>query len=61
MLFTLGPSATKRDLIEALNRTADICSFEQVIPSMDDIFVSAVKASETGARQSAPAVETETV
>lgn len=61
MLFTLGPSATKRDLIEALNRTADICSFEQVIPSMDDIFVSAVKASETGARQSAPAVETKTV
>lgn len=36
----------KRALIAAMNDVVDICSFEQIIPSMDDIFVSAVKANE---------------
>lgn len=36
----------KRALIAAMNEVVDICSFEQIIPSMDDIFVSAVKANE---------------
>ena len=39
----LGESATKHDAISAVNATVDINSFERIIPSMDDIFVSAVK------------------
>lgn len=37
---------TKRDLIAAVNGAVDMVTFEQIIPSMDDIFISAVRASE---------------
>ncbi len=37
----------KRNLINAVNVMTDIRKFEQVIPSMDDIFVAAVKANES--------------
>lgn len=43
---TLAGNATKRDLLTAVNSAVDICTFEQIIPSMDDIFISAVKANE---------------
>ena len=43
---TLAGNATKRDLLTAVNSAIDLCTFEQIIPSMDDIFISAVKASE---------------
>lgn len=38
----------KRALISAVNSVSDIRGFEQIIPSMDDIFVAAVKANENG-------------
>lgn len=46
----LGP-ATRRDVISALNEGLDIVAFEQVMPSMDNIFVAAVKASELQTEQ----------
>ena len=46
----LGP-ATRRDVISALNEGLDIVAFEQVMPSMDNIFVAAVKASEQDTEQ----------
>lgn len=42
-IFTLNDESNKRDLITAINETVDISAFERVIPSMDEIFVSAVK------------------
>lgn len=39
----LAGSATKHDAISAVNATVDINSFERIIPSMDDIFVSVVR------------------
>lgn len=44
--ISLTGDVTRRDLIAAANDAVDVCAFEQIIPSMDDIFVSAVKASE---------------
>lgn len=38
----------KRALINSVNNVTDLKKFEQVIPSMDDIFVAAVKANEKG-------------
>lgn len=35
----------KKDVIAALNEAVDLYAFEPIIPSMDDIFVSAVKSS----------------
>lgn len=35
----------KRELINAVNSAVDICSFKQFMPSMDDIFVAAVKGN----------------
>lgn len=45
-------NAEKRDVIKAINETIDINVFEPVIPSMDDIFIAAVRANETGIDQS---------
>lgn len=36
-------AAEKRQLINGLNETVDIVGFERVLPSMDNIFISAVK------------------
>lgn len=36
---------SKKDVIAALNDAVDLYAFEPIIPSMDDIFVSAVKSS----------------
>lgn len=36
-------TAEKRQLISGLNETVDIVGFERVLPSMDNIFISAVK------------------
>jgi ABC-2 type transport system ATP-binding protein len=44
--LSLAPGTGKRDMIAAVNGAVDLCTFEQVIPSMDDIFVAAVRASE---------------
>lgn len=38
--------ASKRDVISAINLAVDVNSFERIIPSMDDIFISAVKENE---------------
>lgn len=43
-----APEISRRDLISAINDVVDIISFEQKIPSMDNIFISAVKNSENG-------------
>lgn len=45
--LSMSDKVGKRNLISAINEAVDICSFEQMIPSMDDIFVSAVKNSES--------------
>ncbi|MDE7376615.1 MAG: ATP-binding cassette domain-containing protein [Muribaculaceae bacterium] len=45
-IIGLPETEVKRPLLESANRTVDIIGFEQIIPSMDDIFVSAVRASE---------------
>lgn len=45
--LSMNDKVGKRNLISAINEAVDICSFEQMIPSMDDIFVSAVKNSES--------------
>lgn len=42
----IGNAGEKRELISAVNEAVDVCTFEQFIPSMDDIFVAAVKANE---------------
>lgn len=44
--ISLSEGVGKRDLIATVNGAVDICTFKQVIPSMDDIFVSAVRANE---------------
>lgn len=44
-IVTLG-CVPKKDVISAVNQSVDMIGFEPVIPSMDDIFVSAVRASE---------------
>lgn len=44
--ISLGEGIDKRDIIAAVNSAVDICTFEQVIPSMDNIFVAAVRANE---------------
>lgn len=44
----LAKDDDKRQLINAVNNVTDLRKFEQVIPSMDDIFVAAVKANESG-------------
>lgn len=44
--LSLAPGTGKRDMIAAVNGAVELCTFEQVIPSMDDIFVAAVRASE---------------
>lgn len=45
-IIGLPEPAAKRPLLGAANAVVDIIGFEQIIPSMDDIFVSAVRASE---------------
>jgi len=45
--ISLSGGVGKRDLIAAVNSAVNICTFEQVIPSMDDIFISAVRANES--------------
>lgn len=42
----LGKTASRRDVIAAVNDAVDILAFEKQLPSMDDIFVSAVRANE---------------
>lgn len=42
-VLTLG-DASKKDVISAINDSVDIIGFEPIIPSMDDIFVAAVKS-----------------
>ena len=42
----LAKDDDRRSLINAVNGATDLLKFEQVIPSMDDIFVAAVKANE---------------
>ena len=42
----LAKDEDKRQLLNAVNALTDIRRFEQIIPSMDDIFVAAVKANE---------------
>lgn len=37
----------KRDVIDALNHAVDINGFEPIIPSMDDIFIAAVRENES--------------
>lgn len=44
-VFALPAPDAKRPLLQAANGAVDIVGFEQIIPSMDDIFVSAVKAA----------------
>lgn len=44
--FELNHPDVRREVIAAANNVADIISFEPVLPTMDDIFVSAVKSSE---------------
>lgn len=44
-IISLGDT-NKREVIAAVNSVVDINSFEQIIPSMDDIFISAVKENE---------------
>lgn len=43
--ITLRPDTDKRSLISTLNDTVDITGFERILPSMDNIFVWAVKNS----------------
>lgn len=45
-ILSLGDVA-KKDVIAGVNDAVEISGFEKVIPSMDDIFVSAVKANES--------------
>lgn len=45
-VISLPNPEAKRPLLSAVNQVVDIIGFEQIIPSMDDIFVSAVRASE---------------
>lgn len=42
---TLADGATPRQLIEAVNRAVDLSSFNPAMASMNDIFISTVKAS----------------
>lgn len=44
----LAQGMTRRDAISLINDAVDINCFERMLPSMDDIFVSAVKANERG-------------
>lgn len=44
--ISLGDDGEKRELIAEINKAVDIVSFERTLPSMDNIFVSAVKRSE---------------
>lgn len=45
VIVTPGENTDKREVIAALNEAVEINSFERIIPSMDDIFVSAVKSN----------------
>lgn len=44
----LAQGMTRREAISLINDAVDINCFERMLPSMDDIFVSAVKANERG-------------
>lgn len=46
-IINLPDTDGKRPFLAAANQAVDILGFEQIIPSMDDIFVSAVRASES--------------
>ena len=59
-IISLGKGIARRDAIGAFNDAVDISSFEQIIPSMQDIFVSAVRANEQGTTLVPAPVETET-
>lgn len=43
--FKLKDTASRRDVLAAANNVTDIISFEPVLPTMDDIFVQAVSAT----------------
>lgn len=59
-VLTPAPSTERRDLIAAINGAVDLLTFEQMIPSMDDIFVSAVHASEAGGMTPPPVASAQT-
>ena len=46
--ISLSQDGEKRELIAEINKAVDIVSFERTLPSMDNIFISAVKRSEIG-------------
>ncbi|MCM1153263.1 MAG: ABC transporter ATP-binding protein [Muribaculum sp.] len=52
-VITLDSDNCKRDAISAINGLVDISSLERIIPSMDDIFISAVKAANAANAESA--------
>lgn len=45
VIVTPGTNGDKKDVIASINDTVDINSFERIIPSMDEIFISAVKST----------------
>lgn len=53
-LVSLSPGVGRRELLDAVNEAVDVRLFEQVIPSMDDIFVAAVRANEKTEDSSVP-------
>lgn len=46
VIINLSDSLKKKDVIAAFNEIVDINSFERIIPSMDDIFISAVRSND---------------
>lgn len=52
----LPADADRRQAISLINEAVDIRSFEQIIPSIHDIFVRAVKENDPGAGQDVPPV-----
>jgi hypothetical protein len=43
--FTLRPDCDKRSFIQRANESVDIVTFDRALPSMNEIFIRAVEAS----------------
>lgn len=52
--FALADSGATRQAISAANAAVDICAFRQILPSMDDIFIRTVEASNSASSTLTP-------